>query len=106
MMEKFPRGFFRIKSLELSALVMGREYLKEIYAAVEDHLSFRLAISDWLQLEYTFGNDLAVHHDCIDVARVGLNRNLTELFPAIRDEILEALTEEIPHTNGLYFLGS
>ena len=93
---KFPNGIFQLHLPGITPIIIGREYLKEYYFAPDDELSFRQSLAEALQLEYTFGKDIAVRHYHVELARTAFTRRLQELFPAIVEEVDAAISDEIP----------
>lgn len=84
---EFPKGFFQIRFSGMTPVIIGREHLREFYAAPADHLSSRHSIEESIQLRYTFGKDVTAHHYHIDVVRTKLTKHLPGLYPAILDDV-------------------
>lgn len=76
------------------------EYLKEMFSAPEEHLSFTKPAADGLQLEYTISKSVAENQWHALVVKSELSRHIPELMPAIVDELDSAMSDEIPLTDG------
>lgn len=95
--EKFNGHAFKIPTpSKWIVVVSGREMVEDIRRATEDQLSFRKAVMEQLQVRYTMGWEDHFSDYQIDTVRVTLTRNIGPLFPAVRDEIQTAFTDEIP----------
>ncbi|KAF8844237.1 cytochrome P450 [Paxillus ammoniavirescens] len=78
-----------------TVVVSGPHFLEDVRKAPEDELSFLEASNDNLKLEYTLGHDIHYNPYHIQTIRSQLTRNLTSLYPDIRDEIVTAFEETL-----------
>ena len=78
----------------------GREHLKQLFAAPEEHLSFIQSITERMQVRYTFDESITLNQYHIPIVRMELTRHIPELIFEIMDELGPALDDEIPSTNG------
>ena len=98
---KFPKGFFRIRFPGAEPIVIGHDYLKEFYSASADELSSRQSLAESVQLRYTFGKDVAEQDYHMELARSKFKKQLPDLLPAMVDEVIAAIRDEIPDSPGL-----
>ncbi|KAJ3489333.1 hypothetical protein NLI96_g2200 [Meripilus lineatus] len=95
--DKYRDSAFRIPLLlRWEVIIAGPKLVEEFWEMGDDELSFKDALSEQLQTLHTIGPD--VHHNDyhIQIIRSQLTRNLSALFPDIRDEISTAFSELIP----------
>jgi hypothetical protein len=97
---KFPKGFFQIRLPDASYIVVGREHLKQMFAAPEKDLSLAHSIGDRMQIRYTFDESITLNQYHVPIVRTELTRHIPEMMSEIMDELGSALDDEIPPTNG------
>ncbi|KAH7906708.1 cytochrome P450 [Hygrophoropsis aurantiaca] len=87
---------FKIAALGQWLVVVSEPKLvEELRKAPDEHMSFTEATNDALKIEYTLGYE--IHHNAyhVPIIRSQLTRNLTALYPEIRDEIVVAFEETL-----------
>ncbi|KAH7886354.1 cytochrome P450 [Phlebopus sp. FC_14] len=92
--DKYKEAPFKVANLhKWMVIVSGRQLLEEMRNAPDDQLSFLESANQALKVEYTLGP--AVHHNPYHIAviRSQLTRNLSILYPEIRDEIVTAFDD-------------
>ena len=78
----------------------GREHLKQLFAAPEEHLSFIQSITERMQVRYTFDESIARNPYHVPIVRRKFTQDLPEIIFDIVDELESALDNAIPATNG------
>ncbi|KIJ12301.1 hypothetical protein PAXINDRAFT_14916 [Paxillus involutus ATCC 200175] len=94
--EKHKGVIFKVPDLYRWVVIgSGAQFVEDMCKASDDELSFRDAINDSLNTEYTLGH--SVHHNPyhFSIIRSQLTRNLGILYPDIRDEIVTAFEETL-----------
>ncbi|CAL1709887.1 unnamed protein product [Somion occarium] len=94
--QKYKGGTFKVAMPDRWIVFVSGETMEEVRKMPDEQMSFFGAIQDMLQVEYTFGHEVAkdpFHHELI---RNQLTRNLTNLFPDVHDEITVAFNDLIP----------
>lgn len=89
---------------DFTYVVVPREYLKELYSAPEDIVSFNAPVVESLAVRYTFQDSVADNQYHVAVVRTDLNRHLPEIMPEILDEVQAAMADHIPLTDGTIIL--
>ncbi|KAG6919290.1 hypothetical protein DXG01_007422 [Tephrocybe rancida] len=70
----------------------------DLHKAEEDHLSFRHAFAEAIQMVYTLGPEVRRDAYHVEVLRTYLTRSLAKAFDDVQDEISAAFAEYIPAT--------
>lgn len=99
---KFPEGLYKLQLLFNSYIVADPQHLREFYSAPEDDLSLPSVLVNILQLQYTFGKNVAINDYHVSTARMQLSRHISELMPDIVDELEAALNDEIVVMDGKF----
>ncbi|CCM00817.1 uncharacterized protein FIBRA_02859 [Fibroporia radiculosa] len=94
---RYKGGVFKYKATRgWTVIVTSTPLIEELRRAADDELSFAESTNEVLQIPYTLGAN--IHHNPyhIPIVRSQLTRNLSTLFPDLRDEIAAAFNDEIP----------
>ncbi|RDB20446.1 hypothetical protein Hypma_012419 [Hypsizygus marmoreus] len=97
MIKKYPGTAFKFPMVSKWMIVVsGPQMVDDLRKATDDLVSFRDAVADALQVDYTIGSE--IHHEPYHVSSVRspLTRNLAVRFPDVQDEIMTAFAEYIP----------
>ena len=93
---------FQVKFFGESYVIVDPQHLKEFFDASESDLSFRKPIADFLELRYTFQENIAVNGYHVIKAKTELSgRRLSSLIPEILDELEAAMIDEIVVEDGI-----
>ncbi|KAF8989849.1 cytochrome P450 [Cyathus striatus] len=91
------RGMFKVPMLQTwLVIVSGEELLQEVKTAPDSLLSAVLGLDELLQFSYTVGSEMVTNPYHASVIRTHLTRNLANLIPGMRDEMLTVFSETIP----------
>ncbi|KAH9950883.1 cytochrome P450 [Amylocystis lapponica] len=95
--EKYRNGIFRIAGIDhWIVVVSGPKLIQEISRAPDDQLSMKAALCDLLQVDYTLDKTLEAVPIHERVIKLQLTRNLSSIFPAMRDELVASCSSVIP----------
>ncbi|KAF7301161.1 Cytochrome P450 [Mycena indigotica] len=95
--KKYPRGMFKIPAIDRwNVMITGHDLMEEIATAPENELSFYESINEFLQTGYTCGWGIVKDTYHAGVVRTSVTRNLSVLFPEVRDEIVTAFDDVLP----------
>lgn len=100
---QFPNKFFRVVLPDYSYVVVPRQHLKEMFSAPEDLLSFTTPVVESLAAQYTFQKSVAYNQYHALVVKAELTRHIPQLMPDIVEELEEAISDQIPLTDGTFF---
>ncbi|KAF8997909.1 cytochrome P450 [Cyathus striatus] len=99
--DKHKGGAFKVPLLHRWIVVVsGTEHFEELKRVSDEHLSAPLALDEIIQVSHTMGREVTYNPYHIPIIRSQLTRNLGVLFPEMRDELVTALTEHIPLSEG------
>ncbi|KAF8989850.1 cytochrome P450 [Cyathus striatus] len=99
--DKHKGGMFKIPLLQSwIVLVSGDELVGELKTAPDRLFSAGLATDELLQIPYTMGSEITTNPYHVSIVRTRLTRNLANIFPAVRDELLASFSEIIPEKEG------
>ncbi|KAF8574245.1 cytochrome P450 [Ramaria rubella] len=97
---KYKPGAFRVPKMNhWQVIVCGEKLIDELRKAPDTILSFHDAANENLATEYTMGRDVTSDPYHVEVTRTHLTRNLAQLYPAMREELVPAFEENIPVTD-------
>ncbi|KAF8061617.1 cytochrome P450 [Lyophyllum atratum] len=97
---KYRGAAFKVPGIsKWTVVVSGPQMVEDLRKATDDQVSFRDAVADVIQIDYTIGRE--IHYDPYHIAaiRSTLTRRLVERFPDVQDEIVTAFAEHIPATD-------
>ncbi|THV02256.1 cytochrome P450 [Dendrothele bispora CBS 962.96] len=77
-------------------VVTGPDMINDLRKASDDHMGFEEAVKDTIQTDYTLGKAIRLNNYHLDVVRTTLTRNIAARFSDVRDEIINAFSDEIP----------
>ncbi|KAF5374236.1 hypothetical protein D9758_004728 [Tetrapyrgos nigripes] len=80
-------------------VITGPDMINDFRKAGDDYLSFDDAIATTIQTDYTIGKETRLNNYHLGVVRTSLTRNISHRFGDVRDEIVNAFSEEIPIKN-------
>ncbi|EJD49195.1 cytochrome P450 [Auricularia subglabra TFB-10046 SS5] len=93
---QYKAGVFKVRSFrDWLIIISGPELIDELRRAPDDVLSFREAVADSMQADYTLGDwrDESLLH--VGLIKARLTRSLPHLFPSAMDEINAAYEDEV-----------
>ncbi|KAF5365276.1 hypothetical protein D9758_005351 [Tetrapyrgos nigripes] len=94
---KYQGGAFKIRKPDgWVVIITGPDMINDFRKAPDDYLSFEEAITDTIQTDYTLGKETRINNYHLGVVRTSLTRNISHRFADVRDEIVNAFSEEIP----------
>jgi hypothetical protein len=98
---QYPNGFFEVKFIGQSFIIVDRAHLKEVMDGPEPYFSHRKVSEEILQLEYTFHPDMTKDLYHIPVVRGQLTRSIPNMMEDIVDELDTAINDEIGILEGI-----
>ncbi|EJD49202.1 cytochrome P450 [Auricularia subglabra TFB-10046 SS5] len=93
---QYKARVFKVRSFrDWLIIISGPELIDELRRAPDDVLSFREAVADSMQADYTLGDwrDESLLH--VGLIKARLTRSLPHLFPSAMDEINAAYEDEV-----------
>ncbi|KAJ7122772.1 cytochrome P450 [Mycena epipterygia] len=95
--KKYPDTMFRVPGVDRwNVMLPGPALMEEVANAPENELSFYKSINEFLQTGYTMGWGIEKDPYHAGVVRTSMTRNLSTLFPEVRDEIIVAFDDLLP----------
>ncbi|GLB35443.1 putative cytochrome p450 [Lyophyllum shimeji] len=99
--KKYRGAAFKVPGIsKWIVVVSGPQMVEDLRKATDDQVSFRDAVADVIQIDYTIGRELHYDPYHIGVIRGTLTRRLAERFADVQDEIVTAFAEHIPPSEG------
>ncbi|KAF8574248.1 cytochrome P450 [Ramaria rubella] len=97
---KYKPGVFRLPDMNRwHILVSDQKHIDELRKAPDDVLSLDAATEDFLAVSHLAGPTLTSDMYHIDVVRSQLTRNISNLYPAMLDELVPTFEDYIPVTD-------
>ncbi|KIM39012.1 hypothetical protein M413DRAFT_12344 [Hebeloma cylindrosporum] len=99
-LSQWPNAIFKIPGM-LQWLVVATEpkVVEEIRKAPENLLSFKDAVDEALQTEYTVGGQINMNPYHVPIIRAQLTKALPQLMRDVHEEVVDAFNEFIPLTS-------
>ncbi|TDL22833.1 cytochrome P450 [Rickenella mellea] len=97
---KHKHGIFKVSQPDRwQVIITGPKLIEEVRRAPSNKLSLKAGLDESLAMGYTMGQELIDNSYHVAIIRTQLTRNLSSVFPQVRNEIVHSFQDLIPLTD-------